>query len=134
MFKVFGLNNMNNTVKDNFSQLREDFSEVEQKRFEREVIAKELQELKDDNAILFNSVAEKLFIENLCKLISEFKCRLYERDAINESAYRLNISPVTAKRYLAKHTTRLAQFYIEDGRVHCRHHNHEPAYKIVKKH
>ena len=123
---------MNNTANDVFTQLKEDFREVEQKKLEREIVANELEKLKDDNAISFNSVAEKLFVELICKLIDEFNNRLYQKDAINESAYRLNVSPVTAKRYLAKHTTKLAQFYLENAKVMCRHHNHDPKPKVVR--
>ena len=126
---------MNDTENNDFSQLRDEFEIEQQEKLEREILISELDALKDENSVNFNSVAEKFFCENLCKLIAEFGGRLYERDAINESAFRLNISPITARRYLAKHTTRRAQFFIENKRVFCRQHDHSKnsPVKIIRK-
>lgn len=121
---------MNDTANDEFSQLREDYENEQQEKLEREILISELDALKDENSVNFNSIAEKFFCENLCKLIVEFNGRLYERDAINESAFRLNISPVTARRYLGKHTTRKAQFFIESKKIFCKFHNHDKDCEI----
>lgn len=92
-----------------------------------------LQKLKPEDLISFNSEAERQFVEFVCSLVSEFD-KLTQRDVIQETSFELNISPVTAKRYLMKHTARRAQLQIVNSFVRCKcdlHRKYEV--KILKK-
>ncbi len=88
-----------------------------------------LNKLKDEDLIAFNSVAEKEFAEALCSLLDECE-KVTAREAVNETAFALDLSPVTTKRYLSKHTTRQAQFEIVNKFVRCKIHNHERKYEV----
>jgi response regulator of citrate/malate metabolism len=102
-----------------FQFLKNDGNEAEYNKASREKDIEELDRLKEDDSIAFNSKAEKMFGGILCNLIKEFSNRVYKKQAIDEIAFRLNVSPVTAKRYLDKHTTKQAKFEIKDKLVRC---------------
>lgn len=93
-----------------------------------------LNKLKDEDLIAFNSVAESEFAAALCSLLDENE-KVTAREAVNETAFELDLSPVTTKRYLSKHTTRNAQFSIVNKFVVCKIHNHSRKYevKVVKR-
>lgn len=93
-----------------------------------------LNKLKDEDLIAFNSVAESEFADALCALLDENK-KVTAREAVNETAFELDLSPVTTKRYLSKHTTRNAQFAIVNKFVVCKIHNHDRRFdvKIIKR-
>jgi predicted nucleic acid-binding protein len=95
--------------------------DTQTERLTRERALRELRQLKEgDDQIAFNSKAEKVFGKLLCELVDEFDGRLHKKQAIAETAYRLNLSTVTTKRYLDKHTTRQASFSIRDDVVLCK--------------
>lgn len=112
---------------DSPTQTRQNFSY----QSDRETLNK----LKDEDLIAFNSVAESEFADALCALLDENK-KVTAREAVNETAFELDLSPVTTKRYLSKHTTRNAQFAIVNKFVVCKIHNHERRFdvKIIKRH
>lgn len=93
-----------------------------------------LNKLKDEDLIAFNSVAESEFADALCALLDENK-KVTAREAVNETAFELDLSPVTTKRYLSKHTTRNAQFSIVNKFVVCKIHNHDRRFdvRIIKR-
>lgn len=93
-----------------------------------------LNKLKDEDLIAFNSVAESEFADALCALLDEHR-KVTAREAVNETAFELDLSPVTTKRYLSKHTARNAQFAIVNKFVVCKIHNHERKYdvKVIKR-
>lgn len=81
----------------------------------------ELAELKRTDLNAFNTTAEAVFVNLICKFIAE-EGALTVRDVMSEASYELDISPETAKRYLFKHTARRAHFRFDDlGKVTCEH-------------
>lgn len=83
----------------------------------------ELAEAKPMDLVDFNRTAEKQFVELICFLLADGD--LSAKEAIQESCFELNISPITARRYLLKHTARRAEFRIDvDGLVRCKKHQH----------
>lgn len=89
-----------------------------------------LDKLKENDVLAFNSVAEAEFCEFLCILLDEVKGKLTVNEAVQEASFELNISPVTAKRYLIKHTARRAQFAIINKFVKCKLHEHGTRYEV----
>lgn len=77
---------------------------------------KELGALKALDVIAFNRQAEVAFVSLLTRLISDGGGEVLLIDAIRETAFALDISTETAKRYLLKHTASAAEF-VSDGKV-----------------
>ena len=71
--------------------------------------------LKAVDVIAFNTASERAFVGFLTEFVSTERVTVL--DAIRESAFELNVSTETAKRYLLKHTARRASFAIESGVV-----------------
>lgn len=84
----------------------------------------ELNRLKSEDILLFNSSAEEYFLEIVCECLDEFSGKITQSESIAETAFRLNVSVVTTKRYLLKHSTKRARFEIKRGFVICRIHFH----------
>jgi len=80
--------------------------------------AQELDALKVTDIIAFNYSAEKAFVA-LVKTLTPCTCA----QVLAESAFELNISIETARRYLLKHTARRAEFEIHDDIVFARSRN-----------
>ncbi len=78
--------------------------------------AHDLPKLKQFDLISFNSEAERQFCLLVVKLLEGGE-QVTPNCVIQEAAYELNISVVTAKRYLIKHTARRAMFNVVDGLV-----------------
>lgn len=66
--------------------------------------------------IAFNQRAEAAFVSFLTRLISDGGGEILLIDAIRETAWHLDISTETVKRYLLKHTASAAEF-CSDGKV-----------------
>lgn len=77
---------------------------------------KDLGALKALDVIAFNREAEMAFVALLSRLISDGGGEVLLIDAIRETAWHLDISTETAKRYLLKHTASAAEF-VSDGKV-----------------
>jgi len=118
-----------------YKQFIESLNQDEADKISREKYLEELQKLKEEDVVVFNSIREKDFVEGLCALIEEFNNRLYKRAAINEMSFRLDLSPVSIKRYMDKHTTTQASFEVVNGMIKCKKHLHErkPEIKIIKR-
>lgn len=71
--------------------------------------------LKAIDVIAFNTQAERSFVGFVSELVSAERVSVV--DVIRESAFELNVSTETAKRYLLKHTARRASFAVVDGVV-----------------
>lgn len=82
----------------------------------------ELTALKQLDSIAFNAAAEELFLELICRLLTDGE--LTVREAIVETSFELNVSPETAKRYVTKHSARRARFALIEGQVTCKIHRH----------
>lgn len=95
-------------------------------------VIQELNRLKTDDVILFNQTAETYFKQILCECLNEFRGRISQSEALAEIAFRLNVSVVTAKRYLTKHLSVRGQFEISNGFIQCKIHNHFPRKRSVK--
>jgi hypothetical protein len=91
----------------------------------------ELNRLKSDDILLFNSSAEEYFLEIVCECLDEFSGKLTQSESIAESAYRLNVSVVTTKRYLLKHSTKRARFEVIRGFVVCKIHFHPRQFQSL---
>ena len=85
------------------------------KKTQKEILG----ESKANDIIQFNSDAERAFVE-LVHAILENEESATQIDLIREAAFELDISPVTAKRYLLKYTARRAPFKFEDKRIWLR--------------
>ena len=83
-----------------------------------------LDRLKENDMIAFNAVAESEFISFVCSYLDEYE-NVTQHEIIQESSFELNISPVTAKRYLLKHTARRTTFAIINKFLVCKVHNHD---------
>lgn len=83
----------------------------------------DLTALKQLDKTSFNACAEELFLDLICRLLDEGE--LTVREAIVETAYELNVSPETSKRYIFKHSARRARFALIDGKVTCKLHSHK---------
>lgn len=79
----------------------------------------ELDTLKSLDLVAFNSKAEERFTAILLDLLKHHRA-VSTFTAIQETAYRLNVSTETAKRYLLKHSASCAPFIIEEGQVRKR--------------
>jgi hypothetical protein len=88
---------MNNTSKYYLEFLNQNEKNAEDDKISREKHLEQLQKLKEEDVITFNSIREKDFVEGLCSLIEEYNNRLYKKNAINEMSFRLDLSPVTIK-------------------------------------
>lgn len=75
--------------------------------------------IKAVDLVAFNGMAEERFLVFLEALLC-VEGALLVLDAIRESAFELDISTETAKRYLLKHSARRARFVVEGGRVRLR--------------
>lgn len=81
-----------------------------------------LAELKATDLARFNVEAEKEFQLVLCREITEYG-PIDFFDAQREVAFAVQVSLVTAKKYILKHTVRAAHFcFTMDGKVDCRPH------------
>lgn len=80
----------------------------------------DLTALKQLDIVAFNQSAEAYFQTVLKELIQADGGRTSYLGAVQEIAYRLNISPETAKRYILKHTARSAPFEVSDGLIRLR--------------
>lgn len=89
----------------------------------------QLDNLKDNDLVSFNSAAELQFCDFICAYLEEYQ-QATQFEIIQESSFELNISPITAKRYLIKHTARRARFMIVKKSVFCKEHKHERKYEI----
>ena len=74
--------------------------------------------LKTLDAIGFNQCAEEAFLALAAMLIAEGPVRVSE--LLQETAYELDISVATARRYLMKHTARRASLVVVRGHVQHR--------------
>ncbi len=88
-------------------------------RNQRKQIERPGQGLKQSDILAFNHEAEKSFVKLISELLQEDESISYW-EAVREAAFELNISIETAKRYLEKHSTRRAEFCIDDGSVTLR--------------
>lgn len=88
-----------------------------------------LNKLKADDLLAFNSEAERMFCDFVCSLLDDAP-RWTQSEVIQEASFELNISPVTAKRYLTKHTARRARFEIVNKLVRCKAHVHERRFDV----
>jgi hypothetical protein len=77
----------------------------------------DLTTLKQLDIVAFNQSAEAYFQTVLKELILADGGRTSYLGAVQEIAYRLNVSPETAKRYILKHTARSAPFEVSDGLI-----------------
>jgi predicted transcriptional regulator YheO len=82
------------------------------------------QGLKQTDLVAFNQNAEQVFVSLLKELIQSENGIISYREAVRETAFELNVSIDTAKRYLEKHSARRAEFSIADGSVRLREINH----------
>jgi hypothetical protein len=80
----------------------------------------DLTALKQIDIVAFNQSAEVYFQTVLKELILADGGKTSYLGAVQEIAYRLNISPETAKRYILKHTARSAPFEVSDGLISLR--------------
>ncbi len=87
-----------------------------------------LDRLKENDLLAFNAVAESEFCSFVCSYLDEFQ-NVTQHEIIQEASFELNISPVTAKRYLLKHTARRANFAIVNKFLVCKVHNHQTQKK-----
>lgn len=84
---------------------------------------KELNTLKALDVTEFNSQAEAEFITLVSEFVREREGNPPRvREVLAETAFELNVSIETAKRYLLKHTARRAEFQVTDGKVGLREH------------
>lgn len=67
----------------------------------------------------FNAEAESEFVEIVRGLLAE-SARVRSSEVVQEAAFRLNVSPETAKRYLFKWSARSAPFVVSGGWVALR--------------
>ena len=74
--------------------------------------------LKTLDAVGFNAGAEEAFLALAAALIAEGPVRVSE--LLQETAYELDISVATARRYLMKHTARRASLVVVRGHVQHR--------------
>jgi hypothetical protein len=81
-----------------------------------------LDRLKENDLLAFNAVAESEFCSFVCSYLSEYE-NVTQNEIIQEASFELNISPVTAKRYLLKHTARRASFAIINKFLFCKNCN-----------
>lgn len=82
-----------------------------------------LDRLKENDLLAFNAVAESEFISFVCSYLDDYE-NVTQHEIIQETSFELNISPVTAKRYLLKHTARRANFAIINKFLVCKAHKH----------
>lgn len=68
----------------------------------------------------FNSEAERCFVELIKEIITEDGGPIPISVALQEAAYELGVSVLTAQRYLLKFTARRAPFIVKDGYVSLR--------------
>lgn len=68
----------------------------------------------------FNSEAERCFVELIKDIIAEDGGPIPINVALQEAAYELGVSVLTAQRYLLKFTARRAPFMVSDGYVSLR--------------
>lgn len=89
----------------------------------------DLTNLKKLDLVEFNHSAENYFCTLLKQMILADGGRTGYMGAVQEIAYRLDISPETAKRYILKHTARSAPFEMNEGliRLRKRTRKHEPG-------
>src|SRR5690242_1078093 len=81
-----------------------------------------LAELKATDLARFNVEAEKEFQLVLCRLIAE-NGPIEFFEAQREVAFAVQVSIVTAKKYILKHTVRAAHFcFTFEGKIDCRPH------------
>lgn len=88
----------------------------------------DLTNLKKLDIVEFNSAAEKHFVTLVKQMILADGGRTGYLGAVQEVAYRLDISPETAKRYILKYTARSAPFEIQDGLIMLRKKKASDAY------
>lgn len=81
--------------------------------------ANELSTLKAIDLLEFNGRAEQEFVKITKEYIEQEGAQSI-RSILAETAFELNISIETAKRYLLKHTARRAEFVITNGKVELR--------------
>lgn len=120
----YGIENaepQSSSVRDEFEQPQDFFSFPD-----KEILNDE----KEKDLISFNKIAENEFCEVICFLLEKYP-RLTVQKAVAETAFRLDVSPVTAKRYLTKHTTDDAQFAVVEKFIVCKAHRHH-AIKVLK--
>ena len=77
----------------------------------------DLSALKKLDLVEFNGAAEHHFVALLKQMILADGGRTSYMQAVQETAYQLDISTETAKRYLLKYTARSAPFEIHDGLI-----------------
>ena len=80
----------------------------------------DLTNLKKLDLIEFNQSAEGYFCTLLKQMILADGGRTGYLQAVQEIAYRLDISTETAKRYVLKYTARSAPFEVRDGLITLR--------------
>jgi hypothetical protein len=80
----------------------------------------DLTALKQQDIVEFNRSAEAYFRTLLKEMILADGGRTGYLVAVQEIAYRLDISTETAKRYVLKYTARSAPFEIQDGLIMLR--------------
>lgn len=78
------------------------------------------QGLKETDVNAFSNQAERCFVELIKDTITEDGGPIPINVALQEAAYELNISVLTAQRYLLKFTARRAPFMVKDGYVSLR--------------
>ena len=114
----------NSTFRSIASETRQSAKTVQpktQKELQRLKNAK-LAELKATDLARFNVEAEKEFQVVLCREIAQYG-PIDFFDAQREVAFAVQVSLVTAKKYILKHTVRAAHFcFTMDGKVDCRPH------------
>jgi hypothetical protein len=70
----------------------------------------EARNLKNLDLVAFNGQAEYAFVTILPELITSAGGGLPAIEVYREMSYRLDVSPITIKRYLLKHTASIAEF------------------------
>lgn len=80
----------------------------------------DLTNLKKLDLVEFNHVAESAFTSLLRQMILADGGRTGYMTAVQDIAYRLDISTETAKRYILKYTARSAPFELQDGLIRLR--------------
>ena len=76
--------------------------------------------LKSLDLVAFNQSAEKSFVDLVITFLQEEGPQPVST-VITETAFELDISPATAKRYLQKHSARRAEFLIQEKLVRLRY-------------
>jgi hypothetical protein len=112
-----------NTEGEAITSLRSKLVSESQKEIELDR-TDELNRLKSEDILLFNQSAEEYFLEILCECLDEFGGKITQSEAINKTAFRLNVSVVTTKRYFSKHSTKRGRFELKRGLVICKIHFH----------